>query len=479
MCTFLQVKAIMGTEFDQTQFDDKKDKETNLLARATLMEVVNSHKEKEDTPHKVGIQLSAATKRHARGRHRSFENSNNHTSPDKSGGNHKKRVPRALSMEAGPEDSSHDKPPQGEVDSWESVQAQPSCAICGMVFTSKGKLDTHVKYSSVHVSNLKKLDTIEKAKMSTPCAGIVDHQEEESARCRVLYTGNKHFWRTQDNLDITIYLHIDAKCLEVIAFEGKANFEFPRIYLDESKIMAMITEKVILEKVAKVVEAENKKKFKKELPPPDILFSEEKRLCESSFILQRLKLSIEDIPAPVSTPPSTSTAESSLVDATKGLLASQSLQMMSLGVSSPKGPGGGGGFSTKTVTYVPYHKDKETNVNFNISSGTVTPVLIKRRRHSTDQEIKDTIHSVEEMQQDIRTITKKAESIANMVHKGVDSFHAGMRSRNELMKTYSKPRQRWIFAINRVLKRAIVRKVRRHVLTFGDKYYMLPPGRVL
>jgi hypothetical protein len=339
-----------------------------------------------------------------------------------------------------------------------------------MVFASKGKLDTHVKYSSVHVSNLSKLDTLEKAKSFK---GIVDHQEEESARCRILYTGNKHFWRTQDHLDITIYLHIDAKCLEVIAFEAKANFEYPRLYLNEAKILTMLTEKAIWDKVALFEEVENKKKFKKELPPKDILFLEEKRLLVSSFVLKRLKLSLDGSAPPLAR----GISDGNLMEATKELLASQSAQMLQLGVLSPKGAGGG--FGTKQLFFVAEMNDAEKNVDFDISTGTVTPVLVPRRRHSTDQEIKDTIHSVEEMQQDIRGMTQRAENIANKVHRGVDTFNAKVRGRNERVGGYSKPRQRWIFAIKRVLRQALVRDVRKHLLTFGDKYYTLPPGREL
>ena len=489
MCeSIVQVKGILGSEFDQTLFDAQKDKDTNLLARDTLLAIVNSHNEQtvtdneietqeESTPTKIGIQLSGITKRNARVRHRSFENSDDQAQGQGGDGKrgHTKRIPRALSMEGGPPNSSDSKPPPaGGVDSWESVQAQPSCVICGMVFASMGKLDTHVKYSSVHVSNLKKLDTLEKSK-SFKGSSIVDHQEIESARCRVMYSGNKHFWRTQDNLDITIYLHIDAKCLEVIAFEAKVNTEYPRLYLDETKILSMLTEEMVWQKVAAVEEAEGKKKFKKELPPRDILFAEEKRLCVSTFVLQRLKLCVDGTAPPMVR----GISDGKLLHATEELLASQSAQMLSLGVSSPKG--GGKGFGAKQINYVAEVTDAEKEVEFDLTKGTadVTPVLVARRRHSSDQEIKDQIHLVEEMQHDIQMMTQRAENIANKVHKGVENFNAKVRGRNERVSAHSKPRQRWVFAIKRVLRRAQVQHARKHLLTFGDKYYTLPPGREL
>lgn len=36
---------------------------------------------------------------------------------------------------------------QQQVDSWDSVNNQPSCILCGMVFSTMTKLETHVKYS--------------------------------------------------------------------------------------------------------------------------------------------------------------------------------------------------------------------------------------------------------------------------------------------------------------------------------------------
>ena len=489
---FSQVKDLLGTAFDQQKFDEKKDKETNLMSRETLKAMVTSHSEQDATTTtqsvtsptsdksarssgknkspqrpKIGIQIPSDVKRKDRGRHRSFENDGGKGGGKSAGP--QKRIPRALSMEAPPSDNDKDAPPQGEVDTWESVQSQPSCAICGMVFTSAGKLDTHVKYSSVHVSNLKKLDDKEKAGKSdnSDNKGVVKKQEVESERCRVLYTGNKHFWRTQDNLDITIYLHIDAKCIEVIAFEGKANTEYPRIYLDEKKILSMITEDSIWEKVNQTEAAANKKKFKKELPPREILFAEEKRLCISTFILQRLKLSVVN-KGGAAPSLARNLSDGNLLDATKELLASQSAQMLSLGVPSPTPAG------SKKLTYLPSENDKETKVEFDVTKGTVTPVLISRRRHSTDQEIKDTMHSVEEMQNDIRNMTKKAEGIANTIHRGVETFNAKARVRGSRKANYSKARQRWIFAIKRVLRQAQVREVTKYLLTFGDKYYVVP-----
>lgn len=352
-----------------------------------------------------------------------------------------------------------------QVDSWESVQAQPSCIVCGMVFSSLGKLETHKKYSSVHVANLKK--QAEKDLEKKEVSGI-GAQEEESNRCRVLYTGSKHFWRTNDHLDINIYLHIEAKCVEVIAYESKLSFEFPRIYLDETKLLAMIKEDTVWDNVKKIEEDASRKKLSHTLPSREVLFAEEKRLLLASFVLNRLKISAE---APSSM--QVSASEGELVTATKGLLASQSEHLEKLGLTSP-GKSGSPFFTSKRLQYCPSSMDSEQQVDFDFSTAQVKPVLVQRRRHSTDQEIHDAMTSLSEMQDDIRGMTDRAEGIANMVHRGVDRFNARVRGSLRRQNSLSLARRRWIFAINRVIRQREVKLAKVMLSKYGDKFYVEP-----
>jgi hypothetical protein len=102
---------------------------------------------------------SGTTPTPKKSRRRSFDN--NKTSPVKS-----KLSPQKSSVELHMSESlpvlpASDPPPQGcqhspfrlpssspaVVDTWDSVSAQPSCLICGMVFSTANKLETHAKYS--------------------------------------------------------------------------------------------------------------------------------------------------------------------------------------------------------------------------------------------------------------------------------------------------------------------------------------------
>ena len=421
-----------------------------------LQSLVDQHKAGNSNSEKIGIQLPKDVKKKVRERVRSLENETMDSLETKT------RMSRSRSIGSGDEGSKKE-------DSWESVKDQPSCAICGMVFSTEGKLNTHIKYSSVHISNLKKLDTAERAaspSMKKLAEGVLD-KEGGIANYQLYYTGNKNYWRSQDNLDIAIYMHVGTNCIEVIAFDAKADYEYPRIYLDEAKIVSMITEKVIWDKVDEVAKSHNKEKFKKGiLPPRDIMFAEEKRRSVSTFIMQRLKLSLDGKPPPQAK----SLHAGNLVKATHELLMKQDTHFKRLGVHSPRVS------MQKQVFYVPEMNDSEVEVDFANPPDKVRPVQLQRRRHSTDQEIKDAMQSIEQMQSDIRGMTQAAETIANKVHMGIEAFHNALKDRSSLIKSYSKPRQRWIFAINRVLLQLLVKRVTLRLLSFGDKYYTLPPG---
>lgn len=49
---------------------------------------------------------------------------------------------------------------------------------------------------------------------------------------KVVFQGSKFFWRTRNNIDVTIVSHIDLGTVEIIAYEPSLNLEAERIYLD-------------------------------------------------------------------------------------------------------------------------------------------------------------------------------------------------------------------------------------------------------
>eukprot|EP00602_Paraphysomonas_sp_CaronLab_P009592 CAMPEP_0185019210 /NCGR_PEP_ID=MMETSP1103-20130426/1848_1 /TAXON_ID=36769 /ORGANISM="Paraphysomonas bandaiensis, Strain Caron Lab Isolate" /LENGTH=427 /DNA_ID=CAMNT_0027549409 /DNA_START=231 /DNA_END=1514 /DNA_ORIENTATION=+ len=314
-----------------------------------------------------------------------------------------------------------------KTDSWDSVKAQPACMICGMVFPTTSKLDTHVKYSSLHASNLKKMEEQQKAeaeKAAAAEAGASSEpevvQQEPTSRCRVLYTGNKFFWRTKDNIDIHIYLHLKQRCLEVVAYEGIANAELPRLYLDETKLFSLIGDSTVRQKVAERKEKEKSKKFREKLPPDNILFEDEKRLAISSHIMSKLQLSN---------------------DTSRTTIYSK---------------------------YLTYAGDAE-GVLLSAMPKDVIPVHIPRRRHSSEEEFNESLKSLQSMQDDLKGLTEQAEKMANLMTQSVGGFSNATKKKKRL-ESFSVPRRRWLIAIDRVLLQNQVAKITKLLESYGDKY---------
>lgn len=316
-----------------------------------------------------------------------------------------------------------DTPTGSNVDSWDSVSAQPSCIICGMVFPSIQKLNTHTKYSEVHQINLKKLSNPEPQPVEVPKPTGPKAQEEVSSRCKLLYSGSKLFWRTQDTYDIHIYLHNNTDCIELIPFEGKRNAEYDRLYFSESKLVKCIGEENIHEKVSEKKKEAASQKFVRSLPPDSVLFEEEKRLAISTYLLSRIKVA----------------------DEKKDL----------------KLPGKGLDFTPDVAADSPL-LDKVPD--------DVTPVFVPRRRHSTEAEIESKLKDISNLQEDIRQLSKRAEHIMNLFAKGVESLKSGLVTKSNY-NDMRLPKKRWLMAIKRVIRiNAVAANTINLRKRFGDKY---------
>ena len=130
------------------------------------------------------------------------------------------------------------------VDSWDSVHSQPSCPLCKLIFTTTTKYETHIKYSEVHAQNLAKQKEQVETTVRPSSAPTTEPPRPISAppgpRCRELYTGSKFFWRYKQTVEIHIYLHLSPRCLEVCSYNNNQSQEYPRVYLEESKLVKLI-----------------------------------------------------------------------------------------------------------------------------------------------------------------------------------------------------------------------------------------------
>eukprot|EP00602_Paraphysomonas_sp_CaronLab_P002623 CAMPEP_0185019780 /NCGR_PEP_ID=MMETSP1103-20130426/2365_1 /TAXON_ID=36769 /ORGANISM="Paraphysomonas bandaiensis, Strain Caron Lab Isolate" /LENGTH=424 /DNA_ID=CAMNT_0027550261 /DNA_START=37 /DNA_END=1308 /DNA_ORIENTATION=+ len=285
-----------------------------------------------------------------------------------------------------------------KMDTWDSVKGQPSCLICKMVFDTPQKLSKHEKYSSLHASNVKRLEeSARKAEeKDEPVKVATTSEEAPTARCRVLYTGSKYFWRSQDSFDLHIYLHHAPGCIEIIPYSSKTNKELPRVYMDEKALVDYVGEETISNRVKAIQDENASKRFKSTLPSTDILYEEEKRIVLSSHIVAHLQMdSAED--------------------------------------------------GSKLLRYVPSAPIFGAQVVLGSRPEGLIPVFIARRRTSSEEEIKETMDDLENMQDEIRRMTEQAERMANLVTIGAEGFSTAAAKRRQRLEKYSVPRRRWVW----------------------------------
>jgi hypothetical protein len=138
------------------------------------------------------------------------------------------------------------------VDSWDSVTQQPFCEICKMAFKSLAFLDRHIKFSSLHQENVKRLSDGDTTVHSSPIpkSGISEEdmvavtKQEEGIHYRLLYSGSKFYWRCQQTIDVDIYHHFLPHVIEIIPYHSGKQKELPRIYLDYELVLHQVSDSV-------------------------------------------------------------------------------------------------------------------------------------------------------------------------------------------------------------------------------------------
>lgn len=176
-------------------------------------------------------------------------------------------------------------------DNWDSVTQQPYCDICKMAFKSLTFLDRHLKYSNLHQDNEKRLNEFKLQQAALALSSQADKEneethngaqpmllsplpkgkvtkdnllkkviQEEGVHYRMLYSGNKFFWRYQQSIDIDMYHHFLANTVEIIPYYPLKHIELPRIYISYDMLLKQ-NEKIINEELAnkkKTIVKENK-----------------------------------------------------------------------------------------------------------------------------------------------------------------------------------------------------------------------------
>lgn len=307
------------------------------------------------------------------------------------------------------------------MDCWDSVGEQPFCKLCGMAFKAPAFLERHIKYSDMHAKSLQKLSNTKDSTdgVQVEAAAALKVKQVEGMHYKLVYSGSKLFWRTQENVDIDIYHHVIPGAIEVVIFNEQKGKEYPRIYLDYNLLLIQI-DKIVKKDVVDKVEAMTKEhqhdRFAKGVAPvlPDMseFVDEARRHAFTTFILSRLQQ--------------------------QGLL----------------------------IVYVSSTSDDSTtNIVIPIVPLGLIPIPINRRRKTNSDEINSTIKDLENDRISLRVATGKAERIADFVHISINLF----KTVRDRYKGLSKVRRRWVFAIRKTILTAAVRRTRARIAQIQEE----------
>ena len=67
-------------------------------------------------------------------------------------------------------------------------------------------------------------------------------EQIEGIDFRLVYSGRKLFWRSQQSVDLEFYLHDRVSCLEVAGIDASNSQELNRIYLDYNILLNIISD---------------------------------------------------------------------------------------------------------------------------------------------------------------------------------------------------------------------------------------------
>jgi hypothetical protein len=324
------------------------------------------------------------------------------------------------------------------VDSWDSVTQQPYCKICCMAFKSENFLDRHVKFSDLHATNVKKLKG-ELSPLPIPAepvklAPLVKQIEGE--HYKLLYTGSKFFWRTQETIDIHIYLHILPNCLEIISYDTIKSKETNRIYLDYGRLMEIIQNHPSVAWRNNITCEEKERDGKAGAEDKD----KDNNELITTFILQRLQLS-----SAILSETSNSIAAANIAAVTGNILVFTKLT--------------GDDFLPEITTNHPQRSpilDKTPSV--------VIPINIVRRRRTNAEEIDATINELNNDRLALISATGKAEKIASLVYASASAL-ASKKWYSDLNPI----RKRWIWAIRLVIRQKHVAEVTKVLEAYEAK----------
>ena len=365
-------------------------------------------------------------------RRRSFGNINDINSP--------KRTPEkkvivevaVVPQEPAPVTVEVEEQPQQQIDSWDSVTDQPFCNVCAMAFKTKSAYERHAKFSDMHINNVKKMENEVEAEAKSAADALAESlvdpevalaekrsKQVEGEDYRLLYSGSKFFWQSQETIDIQIYHHVHCQSLEVVAYDLQRNKELQRVYLGYPIIMDIVLPTVIQQVDAERQSKKEQNRFAN-LGDRDVMIEDATRHAFITYILNHLKYTlIKDGPEVTSS--------------------------IFLGLSDTE---------LETIKENPTLKTIPQDL---------VPIYVAHRRRTSTEEITAAMSNLDDDRSALKQALDRAEKISDLLNKA-----AAMFSSNKYTGL-SKYKIKWKKSIQKVMFIKAVQRVRARLQELGLK----------
>lgn len=330
-----------------------------------------------------------------------------------------------------------------QADSWDSISQQPFCAICQMAFKSPQFLERHVKYSDLHTKNVKKqADAANPAAPAAPidpsdnlfdvsASGKVLPKQIEGKHYRLIYSGSKLFWRTQETIDLNIFHHILPSTIEVVSYDTMKSKEMNRIYLDYANLCDQSGVTAAAQASAGARAAAARAQAAREMEATSARGTAANAAHLAATAAAEAASALASDPA-------------SVVDETS-MIARYIVQRLQLG--NPVG-----NTSLKKMEFVKLSSD--TYVKSPVMEKVpvvLIPISVARRRRTNAEEIEATISSLNMDRAALAEATSHAHKVASVVYTSATSIAA-----KKWWADFNPARKRWVMAIRRVIRQKLV-----------------------
>eukprot|EP01038_Epipyxis_sp_PR26KG_P006576 gene6576-9041_t len=314
-------------------------------------------------------------------------------------------------------------------DSWESVSSQPFCTICLMAFKNAAFLQRHIKYSDLHkraVDRINNPHLVEDKELDKEAEVQV-----EGIDFRILYSGSKLYWRSNETIELTFVHHLKIHVLEIIGFDFSTSRELNRLYLDY-----IITSNVAEKEAKRHPEKSGDLSHSGSM----VGLSNESDINQSAST-KNPEISSRDIFEKMNN-------HQKLLDLVRFMVERVSLVIT---------PGAEDGKEiSKNISF-----DKVPNELYPVqpqldhAPHSLVPTAVVHKRRTSFAEIDAKLDGLSKETQLLSAATSRAEAISDLVHMG-----AAELAKNIAYRDFNPNRKRWLWAIRRIIRERKVNHTR-------------------